>query len=282
MFGKDKQGKTAAEPKETGTGAIGVGKAAAKPTGPKAPKKDSDPRHRLVITSGVLAAVSVAAIGFSAVQYTSAQEALNKYEADMVSVAVPNADIEAGTTIDSSMLKVVEVPASYSPADALTDPAAADGLHAYGDLTAGVPVASSMLEGSDAPGDITRAVTAGKLAKAYDFASSAGLSPLLAAGDYVTVFYSSEVDGVVLTEKIEGVRVLSVGDQLSGQATDGYSFLTLELTADQVESLAAATTITVAAEPHSEHASEEQKAQDEANEGRTAEVTEKGGKDASK
>lgn len=210
----------------------GKAKAEKKPRGPQ------DRRRRLSIMCGALAAVSVGAVGFGAVAYSQATAMDAELRGDMVSVVTVKEAVTEGSVIEESNLQATEVPSKYVPTDAAKKAKQLAGKTALADLTAGVPVSLGTVEASDDPANIATAITAGHVAKMISMDTAAGMSPLLAPGDIVTLTaYSDSGSGVSAPVKYEHVRILAVDARLSGGAGEDYATVTVELTPEEADAL---------------------------------------------
>lgn len=211
-------------------------------------RKPMDGHKKLSIICGVCVAVTVGAVGFSAVQYTQASDMMAEIDATTVEVLVPSADIPAGTPITAENLVMKKVPKTYIPQDAAKKKKDISGLTALTDLTAGVPIDLSCVSGSKAPAGVTSAVRSGYVAKMVALDTAPGLSPMLATGDYVTV--SGLVDKEVIS--FQNIRVVALDGAFSVPRGTGYTTVTLELTPDQADALLGAD-ITLTAESAEDH-----------------------------
>lgn len=207
---------------------------------------------KLTVACAVLAGISLISIGFAAVTFMSGGGGAAEAPVDTVTCVALAESVESGDIISADMLTEVEVPAQWVPSDVARSADEVDGLAAVTNLTAGLPISLSCLEGSNDPADLTTAVRAGYVAQMFSIDTAAGLSPFLAPGDYVDITYGDQSEGTVELKTLENVRVLAVGDELTGGQTDEYSSLTFELTERDAEALGTATGMYVTAVPRSE------------------------------
>lgn len=217
----------------------------------RAAKQRGDAR-RLTTLCGALAAVSVFAIGFSAVTFMSGQEMIGRATANLKSVVTVTQNVAVGSTITEDMLAVTQVPSEFVPEDAADEIDQVAGHKALSALTAGIPVSLTTIQASEEPANMASAVRDGYVAKMYALDGSAGMSPFLSPGDYVTCTYTKDTSGTSENVVLKHVRIIAVGSQLTGTGAEGYSSLTFELTQEQVEDISHATSFYVTIEPRSE------------------------------
>lgn len=215
-------------------------------------RRPMDGHRKLSIICGVCVAVTLGAVGFSAVQYTQASDMMSEIKATTVEVLVPSTDIPAGTTIDAEDLVVAKVPKTYIPHAAAKKEKDVSGLTALTDLTAGIPIDLGLVSGSEAPAGVTSAVKSGYVAKMVALDTAPGLSPMLATGDYVTV--SGLVDKEVVS--FQNIRVIALDGSFSVPRGTGYTTVTLELTPEQADALLGAD-ISLTAESAEDHVAAE-------------------------
>jgi len=211
-------------------------------------RKPMDGHRKLSIVCGVCVAVTVGAVGFSAVQYTQASDLMAEIDASTVEVLVPSADIPAGTAITAENLVMAKVPKTYIPQDAAKKKKDISGLTALTDLTAGIPIDLSCVSASKTPAGVTSAVRSGYVAKMVALDVAPGLSPMLAPGDYVTV--SGLVDKEVISYR--NIRVVALDGSFSAPRGTAYTTVTLELTPEQADALLGAA-ISLTAESAEDH-----------------------------
>lgn len=252
----------------------------------RAAKQRSDAR-RLTTLCGALAAVSVFAIGFSAVTFMSGQEMIGRATANLKSVVTVTQNVAVGSTITEDMLAVTQVPSEFVPEDAADEIDQVAGHKALSALTAGIPVSLTTIQASEEPANMASAVRDGYVAKMYALDGSAGMSPFLSPGDYVTCTYTKDTSGTSENVVLKHVRIIAVGSQLTGTGAEGYSSLTFELTQEQVEDISHATSFYVTIEPRSEWpdfgktgGEEETGAQDANKDGNAGDTQAEGGKDS--
>lgn len=147
---------------------------------------------KLSVLTGVAAFVAVGSLvaGGAAMSNANAQVA-DAYK-DMTTVAVAATDIQAGTTVDSSMLTTKQVPAAYLPADTMTADEASElvGTTAVVKVPAGDTLTHSTFTGNLNNSSLANKLSKGKTAvtisvtQQSDFAQS-----LLHHGDKVDLYY---------------------------------------------------------------------------------------------
>ena len=234
-------------------------------------KKEKDPASKIVTPEkrrrqlswlcGACAAVAVGSLAFAAVEFTVAQDTVAKTQSNMVEIVVPKDTIKAGTPITADMLEEAQVPKRYVPADAADESSKSDliGKSPVGDLSKGVPISMSTVQGSSNPSSISLALASGHVARTFSLDAAASMSPLLKPGDYVTVTatFKSGNGTTQQTVNYQNVKVLATDATL--QSTDGssqssgYSTITLELTPEQLSEIGTADSISLAAQPLSEN-----------------------------
>ena len=234
-------------------------------------KKEKDPASKIVTPEkrrrqlswlcGACAAVAVGSLAFAAVEFTVAQDTVAKTQADMIEIVVPKETIKAGTPITADMLEEAQVPKRYAPSDAADESNKSDliGKAPVGDLTKGVPISMSTVQGSSNPSSISLALASGHVARTFSLDAAASMSPLLKPGDYVTVTatFKAGNGSTQQTVAYQNVKVLATDATL--QSSDGssqsagYSTVTLELTPEQLSELGTADSISLAAQPLSEN-----------------------------
>lgn len=217
----------------------------------RAAKQRGDAR-KLTTLCGALAAVSVFSIGFSAVTFMTGQEMIGRATANLKTVVTVTQNVSPGTTITEDMLAVIEVPSEFVPEDSTDDIDKIAGHEALSALTAGIPISLTTIQASEQPANMASAVRDGYVAKMYALDGSAGMSPFLSPGDYVTCTYTKEASGGSESVVLKHVRIIAVGAQLTGTGAEGYNSLTFELTQEQVEDISHATSFYVTIEPRSE------------------------------
>mgnify|MGYP002518053444 CR=1 FL=1 len=206
--------------------------------------------RRLAAVAGVAIAVAVATVGFSGWRWTQAQGELSRLEKTTVPVVTATRDVAPGEVITSSDVTIASVPKAFAPKDAAKKVDDVAGHQSVTQQTSGTAISLSSVSGSKKPASIAAAVTEGNVAYTVALDNSTGLSPLLSVGDKVDVLASVNDGQVVRTEKVAGsVRVLALDGNLSGNKSDGYSNVTLELTEDQALSLSSSTGVRLVALP---------------------------------
>lgn len=210
----------------------------------EAPKKEkakpspaADNRRLLTGVCGACVAVTVAAVGFSGLQYANATKAQREMEGSSVEVVVPADAVPRGAALTADMLTTKRVPKQYVPEDAATKASQVTGRTTLAPLTAGVPVSQADVSGSEAPGSIAGACRKGFVAKMFAMDVAPGMSPLLAPGDIVSVTGVDPNGDNAEPVVYDDVRVLACDGMLAGPASEGYATLTLELTPEQAKTL---------------------------------------------
>lgn len=234
-------------------------------------KEEKDPSSKIVTPEkrrrqlswlcGACAAVAVGSLAFAAVEFTVAQDTVAKSQADMIEIVVPKETIKAGTPITADMLEETQVPKRYAPTDAADASNKSDliGKAPVGNLTKGVPISMSTVQGSSNPSSISLALASGHVARTFSLDAAASMSPLLKPGDYVTVTatFKAGNGSTQQTVAYQNVKVLATDATL--QSSDGssqsagYSTVTLELTPEQLSEIGTADSISLAAQPLSEN-----------------------------
>lgn len=234
-------------------------------------KKEKDPASKLVTPEkrrrqlswlcGACAAVAVGSLAFAAVEFTVAQDTVAKSQADMIEIVVPKETIKAGTPITADMLEETQVPKRFVPSDAAdeSNKSYLIGKAPVGNLTKGVPISMSTVQGSSNPSSISLALASGHVARTFSLDAAASMSPLLKPGDYVTVTatFKAGNGSTQQTVAYQNVKVLATDATL--QSSDGssqsagYSTVTLELTPEQLSEIGTADSISLAAQPLSEN-----------------------------
>lgn len=218
-------------------------------------------RRQLSWLCGACAAVAVGSLAFAAVEFTVAQDTVAKSQSDMIEIVVPKETIKAGTPITADMLEETQVPKRYAPSDATDASNKSDliGKAPVGNLTKGVPISMSTVQGSSNPSSISLALASGHVARTFSLDAAASMSPLLKPGDYVTVTatFKAGNGSTQQTVAYQNVKVLATDATL--QSSDGssqsagYSTVTLELTPEQLSEIGSADSISLAAQPLSEN-----------------------------
>lgn len=234
-------------------------------------KKEKDPSSKIVTPEkrrrqlswlcGACAAVAVGSLAFAAVEFTVAQDTVAKSQADMIEIVVPKETIKAGTPITADMLEETQVPKRYVPSDAADTSSKSDliGKAPVGNLTKGVPISMSTVQGSSNPSSISLALASGHVARTFSLDAAASMSPLLKPGDYVTVTatFKAGNGSTQQTVAYQNVKVLATDATLQSSEgssqSAGYSTVTLELTPEQLSEIGSADSISLAAQPLSEN-----------------------------
>lgn len=234
-------------------------------------KKEKDPASKIVTPEkrrrqlswlcGACAAIAVGSLAFAAVEFTVAQDTVAKSQADMIEIVVPKETIKAGTPITADMLEETQVPKRFVPSDAADESNKSDliGKAPVGNLTKGVPISMSTVQGSSNPSSISLALASGHVARTFSLDAAASMSPLLKPGDYVTVTatFKAGNGSTQQTVAYQNVKVLATDATLQSSEgssqSAGYSTVTLELTPEQLSEIGTADSISLAAQPLSEN-----------------------------
>ena len=217
------------------------------------PKKKGDNRKVLTVVCGVCVALGVGALGVSGYNLSQAAALNAQMTSNTKEVVVPLADVPARSDLNISGFTIEQVPVKYVPADAVTSLEDLEDSQSIANLTAGVPVSASAIQGASESGDLTASIKDEKVAVMVQVDEASVLSPLMHVGDIVDV-YAVVSDGLVsTTEKVaEGVKIVALDGQTTG-SLEGYSKVTLELDDEQALAVQAnANSIRLAANPRVE------------------------------
>lgn len=234
VFGNKTQGAGAA-PGQAGYAASGASPAQKRAQGAYTPnpyEQQADSRRRLTVAAGALAGVAALSLALGGWQMSEAAGLRSKYESGLKTVVVASADVAAGHVLEAGDLTTAQVPAEYCPATAVSeqDMSKLVGHAAITDLTKGIPVAGSAVQGSDTPPALDCAMTDGNVAYTIDASGAQALAGMLRVGDRVNIISGSdESDGSVI---LGDVKVIALDMTLSGTA-ESYSTVTLDLTPEQ-------------------------------------------------
>lgn len=241
VFGNKTQGAAASS--QAGYSAAGASPAQKRAQGAYTAnpyEQQADSRRRLTVAAGALAGVAALSLALGGWQMSEAAGLRSKYESGLKTVVVASADVAAGHVLEAGDLSVAQVPAEYCPATAVAeeDLSKLVGHAAITDLTKGVPVAGSAVQGSDTPSSLDCAMTAGNVAYTIDASGAQALAGMLRVGDRVNIISGSDgSDGSVI---LGDVKVIALDTTLSGTA-ESYSTVTLDITPEQATELFNAT-----------------------------------------
>lgn len=170
-----------------------------------------------------------------------------------MAVAVPTADLAAGTMLGEQMLAIREVPADLVPSNALTPDNYGEhiGRVLRTDIRAGVPISGGALVPLHET--FSAVIPSGKIAYNLSVDENNSISGMVAPGDWIDIFFLKDTDstgasqqGARLFPLLQMIRVLATGVQVqdaiygSDGEDRGYSTLTLELDQHQAKQLAVA------------------------------------------
>lgn len=210
--------------------------------GPESPyDQKEDSRRKLTVACGVLAGVAALSLGLGGWQLSEASALKAKFESNVRTVVVAATDVQSGHVLEAGDLTVAEIPADYVPADAVAaegDGSAAVaklvGRAAVTNLSKGIAVSGSQVQGSDAPASIATAMSDGNVAYMIDASGAQAAAPMLHVGDKVSILAGGEgVDGKVI---LPDVKVIALDGNLSG-ASDSYSTVTLDVSPEEAAML---------------------------------------------
>lgn len=203
-------------------------------------EQQADSRRRLTVTAGVLAGVAALSLALGGWQMSEAADLRAKYEVGLKTVVVASTDVAAGHVLEAGDLSVAQVPAEYCPSTAVgeADMGKLVGHATITDLTKGVPVAGSAVQGSGEPSSLDCAMSDGNVAYTLDASGSQALGGMLRVGDRVNIISGTDgADGSVI---LGDVKVIALDTTLAG-AAESYSTVTLDLTGEQATELFNAT-----------------------------------------
>jgi pilus assembly protein CpaB len=175
--------------------------------------------------AAVLLTASLACGGLAASEVGDRVEDVERQVGAPVPVVVADRDLEPGTELSRSDLRLIEMPTRYAPRDAPTAPEQAIGLTTAGPVAAGSPITAGVVggaEGMQGPGGLRR----GERAVDVVVSSSPSLGDAVAPGARVDVLVSTEPsDGPARSFLgLEDVELLALGPAPgAGDALDGGS-----------------------------------------------------------
>lgn len=227
-------------------------KAAAQGDGGRSDSSDSPDeynriRRALVFISCISIAIAVAALLYASLQISQANAIKGENSSATEEVVVAASDIKPGQVIKASDLAKAVVPSQYVPKDSVSvkDQSKLVGKASLVTVYKGIPISQSAIQGSDSPGSLASSLSSSDMvAQSLSLDEAAGLSPLLHVGDKVDIIsVGSFGDETISTLLCSDVRVLALDGNLTGEASDSYSRVTVELTSSQALDVAKASSI---------------------------------------
>jgi pilus assembly protein CpaB len=198
----------------------------------------------------LMLSLALASGGLAASEVRSRTDAVEQRVGPLVPVVVAREPIPPGSKLEPAQFGVAQVPARYVPPDALTDPAAVDGLRSGGALEPGSYLTASALAasaaGEDRPGN---GLGRGERAVELEVAGADALAGLAGPGARVDVLVTTEARGgaggttQLALEDVEllGLRESARGDAgPDGAGPTGAATATLRVTLRQAIYLTAA------------------------------------------
>lgn len=225
-------------------GAARARRAAARDAAAEAAKK------RLTTVAGACIAVAIASVAVSAWMFAKSSDALNRVEGNLVKAVVATRDIPAGTILSDADLEIGSVPRDFSPTDAADKLEDLVGKKTITDQTKGMAVPASSVAGSHDPASLPAAITEGYVGMMISLEPANALSPLSSVGDKVDVLGGAS-DGVVASTALlaENVRIIALDSNLSEGPSEGYQYVTVEVTRDQALAIASSQSVRLVARP---------------------------------
>lgn len=207
-------------------------------------------KKRLTTVTGACIAVAIASVAVSAWMFAKSSDALNRVEGNLVKAVVATRDIPAGTILSDADLKIGSVPRDFSPTDAAEKLEDLVGKKTITDQTKGMAVPASSVAGSHDPASLPAAITEGYVGMMISLEPANALSPLSSVGDKVDVLGGAS-DGVVASTALlaENVRIIALDSNLSEGPSEGYQYVTVEVTRDQALAIASSQSVRLIARP---------------------------------
>lgn len=207
-------------------------------------------KKRLTTVAGACIAVAVASVAVSAWMFAKSSDALNRVEGNLVKAVVATRDIPAGTILSDADLEIGGVPRDFSPTDAADKLEDLVGKKTITDQTKGMAVPASSVAGSHDPASLPAAITEGYVGMMISLEPANALSPLSSVGDKVDVLGGAS-DGVVASTALlaENVRIIALDSNLSEGPSEGYQYVTVEVTRDQALAIASSQSVRLVARP---------------------------------
>lgn len=207
-------------------------------------------KKRLTTVAGACIAVAIASVAVSAWMFAKSSDALNRVEGNLVKAVVATRDIPAGTILSDADLEIGSVPRDFSPTDAADKLEDLVGKKTITDQTKGMAVPASSVAGSHDPASLPAAITEGYVGMMISLEPANALSPLSSVGDKVDVLGGAS-DGVVASTALlaENVRIIALDSNLSEGPSEGYQYVTVEVTRDQALAIASSQSVRLVARP---------------------------------
>lgn len=207
-------------------------------------------KKRLTTVAGACIAVAIASVAVSAWMFAKSSDALNRVEGNLVKAVVATRDIPAGTILSDADLEIGSVPRDFSPTDAANKLEDLVGKKTITDQTKGMAVPASSVAGSHDPASLPAAITEGYVGMMISLEPANALSPLSSVGDKVDVLGGAS-DGVVASTALlaENVRIIALDSNLSEGPSEGYQYVTVEVTRDQALAIASSQSVRLVARP---------------------------------
>ena len=207
-------------------------------------------KKRLTTVAGACIAVAIASVAVSAWMFAKSSDALNRVEGNLVKAVVATRDIPAGTILSAADLEIGSVPRDFSPTDAADKLEDLVGKKTITDQTKGMAVPASSVAGSHDPASLPAAITEGYVGMMISLEPANALSPLSSVGDKVDVLGGAS-DGVVASTALlaENVRIIALDSNLSEGPSEGYQYVTVEVTRDQALAIASSQSVRLVARP---------------------------------
>ena len=207
-------------------------------------------KKRLTTVAGACIAVAIASVAVSAWMFAKSSDALNRVEGNLVEAVVATRDIPAGTILSDADLEIGSVPRDFSPTDAADKLEDLVGKKTITDQTKGMAVPASSVAGSHDPASLPAAITEGYVGMMISLEPANALSPLSSVGDKVDVLGGAS-DGVVASTALlaENVRIIALDSNLSEGPSEGYQYVTVEVTRDQALAIASSQSVRLIARP---------------------------------
>lgn len=207
-------------------------------------------KKRLTTVAGACIAVAIASVAVSAWMFAKSSDALNRVEGNLVKAVVATRDIPAGTILSDADLEIGSVPRDFSPTDAADKLEDLIGKKTITDQTKGMAVPASSVAGSHDPASLPAAITEGHVGMMISLEPANALSPLSSVGDKVDVLGGAS-DGVVASTALlaENVRIIALDSNLSEGPSEGYQYVTVEVTRDQALAIATSQSVRLVARP---------------------------------
>lgn len=207
-------------------------------------------KKRLTTVAGACIAVAIASVAVSAWMFAKSSDALNRVEGNLVKAVVATRDIPAGTILSDADLEIGSVPRDFSPTDAAEKLEDLVGKKTITDQTKGMAVPASSVAGSHDPASLPAAITEGYVGMMISLEPANAPSPLSSVGDKVDVLGGAS-DGVVASTALlaENVRIIALDSNLSEGPSEGYQYVTVEVTRDQALAIASSQSVRLIARP---------------------------------